>query len=130
MAGYRGCRPRPPSRSRSAGLGRPAGGSAALEVADPALAAGAVAGQAPTGTPGTGSARPDMTILMHVSPARVRMVGPGTTPVEGDLARSKAEAVQPGKGLAELAVLAGIVGCAGRREQMAGVGGDLGQLAT
>jgi hypothetical protein len=53
--------------------------------------------------------------------------------VEGDLARSKAEAVQLGNGLVEELVLARVAGCGRRRQQVpagaaAGVGGDLGQL--
>src|SRR5215213_1102710 len=88
---------------------------AALEVADPPLAAGTVAGQAPAGAPGA-----------RLGPSRDE--GPGgcegghglcgrpghKAAVEGDLARSKAEAVQLGGGLGKQAVLARVAGCAGR----------------
>src|SRR5215204_2280111 len=53
---------------------------AALEVADAALAAGAVAGQPPAVRREPGSARPEMNVLVGASLARVWAVGPGTKP--------------------------------------------------
>src|SRR5919106_3353344 len=107
---------------------------AALEVADPALAAGAVAGQALAGAAGArlgppGDERPG---------GCERGQGLGGRPghkaaVEGDLTWLQAEAVQFGHGLGQQAVLARVAGCAGRWQQIAagaaaGVGGDLGEL--
>src|SRR5919201_2275583 len=89
---------------------------AALEVADAALAAGAVASQPPAGAPGArlgppGDERP-----------RGRQPGQGLlgragheAAVQGDLARGKAEPVQFGGGLFQQAVLARVAGRAGRR---------------
>src|SRR5215204_2446811 len=107
---------------------------AALEVADAALAAGAVAGQPPAGAAGAG-----------LGPSRDERPGgcqPGQglgggawheAAIQGDLAWPKAEAVQLGRGLGQQAVLGGVARCGRRRQQVpagaaTGVGGDLGEL--
>jgi hypothetical protein len=107
---------------------------AALEVADAALAAGAVAGQPPAGAAGAG-----------LGPSRDERPGgcqPGQglgggawheAAIQGDLAWPKPQAVQLGRGLGQQAVLGRIARRAGRRQQVpagaaTGVGGDLGEL--
>src|SRR5512132_1308548 len=107
---------------------------AALELADTALAAGAVASQAPAGASGAllGAPRDER--------ARGRQPGQGLggraghkPAVQRDLTRSKAEAVQFGGGLVQQTVLARVARRGGRRQDIAagaasGVGGDLSDL--
>jgi hypothetical protein len=136
--GCRGCRPGPPSRSRSAGPGRlqPAAAQvvAAFEVTDPTLTPGAVAGQPPAGAPGAwlGPSRDERPGRCERGQGLGSRAGQEPA-VEGDLPWSKPQAVQLSGGLDKQAVLARVARCGRRRQQIAagaatGVGRHLGQL--
>jgi hypothetical protein len=88
----------------------------ALEVADAALAAGAVAGQSPAGAPPARLGMPAMNVRVGANPARVCAVGPGTNPPSTATSRGqRLRRSSSTHGLGKQAALARVAGCAGRR---------------